>query len=101
MKKMFVAFGIAIALICGVFAIVFQNAQIAEAEVTEPVTVEEAVTNYVAKHHPEYSTIEDVDVRRVEADDAFGGWRVDAFYTADGELNAISINASVMDTFVF
>ena len=96
MKKMFVAFGIAIALFCG-FGIAGQ-AMTASAEetVTDPVTIEEAVTDYIAEHHPN-DTVENVYVHRIEKDENYGEWRVDASYELNGEYGYSSINGGLLD----
>lgn len=96
MKKTFVTFGIAIALFCG-FGIAGQVITAsAEETVTDPVTIEEAVTSYITEDHPD-DTVENVYVHRIEKDDTYGGWRVDASYDLNGEYGYMSINGGILD----
>ena len=100
MKRIFVALGIVIALFCGAITIGHMTTSEEAGAIEQTITVEESTTNYLTKHHPD-SAIEDVTVHRVEEDENYGGWRVDASYTIDGEYGYASINSGVMDEFVF
>lgn len=99
MKKMFVAFGIAFALVCGI-GIIGRFAIASAEETTNPVTIEEAVTSYIAEDHPN-DTVENVYIHRIEKDDNYGGWRVDASYELNGEYGYISISRGVLGEIEF
>lgn len=93
MKKMFVAFGIAIAVICGIFAVTSVNVQATEDQITKE-DIEASVTELAAEQYPDY-TIDDVSVIAVEKDASYGGYKV--MFTCDvdgyGQFGVASMNS--------
>lgn len=97
MKKMFVAFGIAIALICGIFvgANIQMQSETEEINVTDVLVAE--ASDWIAKEHPDYD-VEFVKLNRIEKDDNYGGYRADYAYKHDGDVwGYVSLNIDSLD----
>lgn len=82
MKKMFVAFGIAIVVICGIFAVTSVNAQATEDQITKE-DIEESITELAAEQYPDH-TIDNVSVITVDEDASYGGYEVGFTCDVDG-----------------
>ena len=73
MKKMFVAFGIAIALFCG-FSIAGMSATQVEAESIEtPVSIEEAIDNYHENTYFMEHDIDNIEVISIKPNEDYAG----------------------------
>ena len=97
MKKMFVAFGIAIALICGIFvgANIQMQSEPEEPDITNMLVAE--ASDWIAEEHPEYE-VENVVLKRIEQDDNYGGYRADYAYTHDGGTwGFVSLNIDCLE----
>ena len=95
MKKMFVAFGIAVITICGVFAVMSaqKNADAVEwPEVEEQ--LEQSFTEKVYEEYPE-SSLDYVDVMYVDSDPLYGGCKVAFVYELNGYagFSTVSLNS--------
>lgn len=99
-KNIIIALGIAFALICGIGigSTMTEPKEVVVEKEAELVTIEEAVTNHIAEAYP-YSTIDNVNVVDIEKDEAYGGWKVIAYYDRDGELNYTHISSLSLDNF--
>lgn len=95
MKKMFVAFGIAIAVICGIFAVTSANAQTVE----EPSLIEKLeqnFTEYMSDEHPG-RTVDNVDFVYIDKDTNYGGYKAAFSYTLDGHAWFATVALNILD----
>lgn len=101
MKKFMVVLGIAFALIVSVVMFGFTNKVNAETvEAVEPVTIEEAVTDWAIRNNPNHE-IGDVEVFNVEQDEHYGGRKVNFHYEKDGGYWFASVSTDALDDFTF
>lgn len=97
MKKIMIALGIAFAFICGVFigaTNVNVDTEEERIEITEQ--IEKLAYDYIVEDQPNRS-IEDVELKRIEESEDYGGYRADFIYHYDGGSRGYySINIGVL-----
>lgn len=95
MKKMFVAFGIAIALVAISVVGTSIQAQAAEEPSVEE-QLEEAFTELVTEQYPDH-TIDKVDVMSIDKDYYYGGYTVMFTYEFDGNAGFTAVSMNTLD----
>ena len=82
MKKMFIAFGIAVAIfIASVFAVGMNVTSVGTP--MDDATLEQLAIEMLTEEYPDH-TIDNVDLISVEKDDYYGGYRMAFVYSFDG-----------------